>query len=329
MPLSCGEFHRRRTRRLCFIVVALPFLQWMSLQGGFGQAWLPGRDRGQISISYKNLYVKNHTDSHGWNRDAGRIRSNVIALDIDYGLTRRWALNVAVPYSSVKYTGAFPHVDRDHNIDDGEYHSGLQDFRFGARYALLRYTPVVVTPFAEAIIPSHNYVTFAHAALGRNLNELMVGANVGWKGSETFLPNAYVQTRLSYGFIEKVLDRSHNRTNVDTEFTYFLTPRLAVSALTSYTKHHGGLDWDSTKGSPASQWTPEELLHHDELVRADSFLIGFGTAFQLNPSTSIFANLIHTTWSINAHPINTGVIIGVNRRFRTRRPPPLLEGGEP
>jgi hypothetical protein len=316
-------FRRLKIDPIRIGILALLFLQAIRFEPAFAQAWLPGKGRGQVSISYKNFYIKEHSDANGLRLDRGRIRSNVVALDIDYGLTRRWAVNANVPHSSVKYTGNFPHVDPEHNIDDGDYHRGVQDLRFGLRYALLRYTPVIVTPFAEAVIPSHNYVTFAHSALGRNLNELMIGANVGWKGSETFLPNAYVQSRLSYGFVEKVLGRSHNRTNIDTEFTYFLTPRLAVSALTSYAKHHGGLDWDSTKGAPAQVWTPEELLHHDELVRADAFDIGLGTAFRLHASTSVYANILHTTWSINGHPLSTGLILGFNRSFRTRRPPPL------
>ena len=284
------------------------------------QAWLPGKDQGHFAITYKNLHIKYHTDSNGIKLERGHIRSNVVSGDVDYGLTRRWAVNLSLPFSTSKYNGGSPHEDMHHNLDDGMYHGGFQDFRVGVRHSLLRYTPVVVTPFVEAVLPSHNYTTFAHAAIGRNLKELLVGANLGWQGGDSFLPNAYVQSRISYGVVERVLGRSHNRTNIDTEFSYFLTPRLAVSGLTSYAKHHGGLDYDSTLGTtPAQQWTPEELLHHDELTRADMFDIGFGAAFRLNGSTSVYASLLKTTWSINAHPLNSGLIIGINRRFRTRK----------
>lgn len=223
-----------------------------------------------------------------------------------------------------------PPDDPDHdidNIDNGNYHGGVQDLRFGARYALVRYSPVVVTPFTELVIPSHDYITFAHSAIGRNLNELMVGTNIGWKDEESFLPNAYFQTRISYSFVERVLDRSHNRTNIDTEFSYFVAPRLALSAYTSFTKHHGGLNWDSNK-KPLDQWTLEQYLHHDELARSDAFDIGMGTSFQLNGSTSVYGTLIHTTWAINGHPLETGLIVGVTRSFRTRRPVPLPQEPE-
>jgi hypothetical protein len=303
--------------------IAASFLGLTAPKTTFAQAWLPGKDQGGFAISYKNLHIKYHTDLNGIKLDRGNIRTNIASADVDYGITRRWAVNVSLPYSTIKYVGGAPHVDAEHNLDDGQYHGAFQDFRFGVRHSLLRYTPVVVTPFVEAVVPSHDYVTFAHAAVGRNLKELLVGANIGWQGGDSFLSNAYFQSRISYGFVEKVLGRSHNRTNIDTEFTYFLTPRLAVSNFVSYAKHHGGLDFDSTKGTPAQQWTPEEILHHDELTRADMADVGVGAAFRLSGTTSVYASALRTVYSINAHPLNSALVIGINRRFRTRPAPQL------
>jgi hypothetical protein len=298
-------------------IVALLLLQLFLPALASAQAWLPRKNTGSISINYKNFHIKYHTDVNGVKLRPGVVDAHVVSVDADYGLTRRWALNLSVPYSTLKYTGPNPHVDPDHHIiDDGYYHGGVQDFRFGARFALFRYTPVVVTPFVEGIVPSHNYTTFAHAALGRNLHEVLVGTNIGWE-AETPI---YAQARISYGFVEKVLGRSHNRTNIDAQFTYALTSLLQLSALASVAKHHGGLDADSTKGSPAQQWTPEELLHHDELTRADMFDMGGTVAFNVKGSTIVHATMIHTVWSRNAHPWNTGVIVGVSFRFRTRPP---------
>jgi hypothetical protein len=303
------------------VIAALFFLPYFTPAAG-AQAWLPRKDTGTASFTFQALHIKHHTDVSGLRFDRGTIDSNVFSVDVDYGLTRRWAVNATVPFSRNKYIGNFAHVDPEHNLDDGHHHSGVQDFRFGARYSLLRYTPIVVTPFVEAVVPSHDYVTFAHAALGRNLRELMIGANLGWEG-ESFLPNAYFQTRVSYGFVERVLGRSHNRTNIDSEFTYRVLPRLSFSALTSYAKHHGGLDWDSRLGEPRDQWTAEERFHHDELTRADAFDVGLGTSFRVSQSTSVYGSLLHTAWSRNAHPLNTGLILGISRQFRTR-PAPVL-----
>jgi hypothetical protein len=281
---------------------------------------VPGKGWGNVSIGYKNLYVKDHLDMLGNRLDRGRIRSNILSIDLDYGVTRRLAVHVGLPLSTEKYTGISPHkLPQVEFIDDGTYHGGFQDFRFGARYNLVRGGPVVITPFVEGVVPSRDYVTFAHSAVGRGVRELLVGTNVGWQGGESFLPNAFLQTRINYSFVERVLNESHNRTNIDAEVGYFVTPRLAVSAIGSYEIHHGGLDWDSSK--PINdQWTSEELLNHDALMRADQFDVGGGVAFLVNKSTSVYANYLTMAWGINGHALNSGVIVGVNVRFRTRHP---------
>lgn len=240
---------------------------------------------------------------------------HALTMDLDYGLTRKLAVNVGVPFMSGKYTGAFPHLHPGHrNIDDGKYYGGFQDFRFGLRYNLVRSGPLVITPFVDGVVPSHNYEIMAHSAVGRNLRELLVGTNVGWQ-LEPVLPNAYVQARLSYGFVERVLGRSHNRTNIDADFGYFLTPRVALSGLATFAKHHGGL-------VAGQQFTDDEFEVHNQLFRYDTLDVGGGAAFLVNRSTSVFAALLTTVWSRNAHVLRPGFIVGINWRFRTRRPQP-------
>jgi hypothetical protein len=285
------------------------------------QAWLPGKGWGNVSIGYKNFYVRDHLDVSGKREDKGQIRSQVMSLDFDYGITRRLAVNVSVPLSTLKYTGAFPHKHPEQltYLDDGTYHGGFQDIRFGLRYALARYSPVVITPFIDGIVPSHNYATYAHSALGRNLRELLIGTNVGWHGGEgSFLSPVYTQTRISYGLVQRVLGRSHNRTNIDSELGYFIMPRLSLSSLVSFQKHHGNpLDTDFSLGS--EQWTHEEEHSHMGLLRSDLLDVGAGIAFQLNARNSVYATVLHTAWGKNGHPLQLGVIVGMNFRFGSRR----------
>ena len=311
-----------RISPIAIVTLTFSLLQLLAPAGGSAQAWLPGKDNGNVSIAYKNIYVRDHLDMRGIRQNKGQIRSNVLAMDFDYGLTRRLAVNVGVPLEMVKYTGTDPHRDSNQvkYLDDGTYHGGFQDFRFGLRYALARRTPVVVTPFIDGIVPSHKYDTFAHSALGRDLRELLVGTNVGWQGGEeSLLSNIYTQARISYAFVERVLGRSHNRTNIDSEVGYFLTPRLALTGLASFQKHHGNpLDTDSTRGP--DQWTEEEEHDHMQLLRSDMFDVGAGAAFLLNGKTSVYANGLHTVWGRNGHPIQAGLIVGINLRFRARHP---------
>jgi hypothetical protein len=310
-------------------VLTFALLQLTSPDSVSAQAWVPGKGWGSVSIGYKNLYVQDHLDMFGNRFDKGQIRTQVVSMDVDYGVSRRLAVNVGLPLNFLKYTGTSPHTaDGIKVLDDGKYHGGPQDFRFGLRYSLVRTGPVMITPFAEGIVPSHDYITFAHAAQGRGLRELLVGTNLGWQGGEGFLSKAFAQTRINYSFVEKVLGRSHNRTNIDAEVGYFLTRRLAVTGIASYAKNHGGLDWDSTKGRLQDQVTPEEYLKHDELMRSDQLDVGGGGSFLINRSTSVYANVLTMAWGINGHALNMGVIVGVNFRFRSHKPnvsPNLLE----
>jgi hypothetical protein len=285
------------------------------------QAWLPGKGWGNVSIAYKNFYVRDHLDVWGNRENRGQIRTHAMSMDLDYGITRRLAVYLGVPLSTLKYTGDFPHKDPEQlrYLDDGTYHGGFQDFRFGLRYALVRYSPVVITPFIDGIVPSHNYESHAHSALGRNLRELLIGTNVGWQGGEnSFLSRFYTQTRISYGIVERVLGRSHNRTNIDSELVYFLTPRLTLSGLATFQKHHGRpLDTDFSLGP--EQWTDEEEHEHMGLLRSDLLDVGAGIAFRLNARNSVYATALHTVWGKNGHPLQAGLIVGMNFRFGTRR----------
>ena len=114
------------------------------------------------------------------------------------------------------------------------------------------------------------------------------------------------------------MGRSHNRTNIDAEVGYFVTSRIAVTGIASYARHHGGLDYDSSKG--LDQWTPEELLKHDELMRSNQLDVGGGAAVLINKSTSVYANYLTIVSGINGHALNSGIMLGINVRFRSRKP---------
>src|SRR5215208_467788 len=91
------------------IAIMWSFLQLAAPVSLSAQAWLPGKGWGNVSVGYKNFYVRDHLDVSGKREDRGQIRSQVMSLDFDYGITRRLAVNVSVPLSNLKYTGGFPH----------------------------------------------------------------------------------------------------------------------------------------------------------------------------------------------------------------------------
>jgi hypothetical protein len=292
-----------------------------------GQAWVPPRRTGIVSLAFRNVFVHDHTDDTGKRFDMGHISQDTMSTELDFGLSRRLAVNFGLPLIYGKYTGPVPHVDPGQvkYIDDGHYNGGFQDFRVGLRYNLVRDRPFVVTPFVEGIVPSHNYDTYGHALRGRNLRELLVGTNVG-RDLEPWLPRAYFQVRVAHAFVEDVEDSSHhhelgtshNRTNIDGEVWLRVTARVGISGAVHFQKHHGGLIWINC-GRPLRQcYTDEEWHVHSQLFRTDALDVGGGLSYLLTSATSVFASFLNTPWSRNAHAISRGITVGMNWRFDTR-----------
>ena len=90
---------------IALFALTLAFLHLVAPISASAQAWLPGKGTGNVSIAYKNFYVRDHVDRNGIRADKGQIYSHVMAMDVDYGITRRLAVNVGVPFSMLKYSG--------------------------------------------------------------------------------------------------------------------------------------------------------------------------------------------------------------------------------
>ena len=116
------EFFVAAPRLLCaFLVIPAALL---------GQAWLPPKGEGTVSLSYQNQYVADHVFENGDAHDIGHILSHALTLDVDYSLTGSLAVRVAVPFVAGKYYGPTPH---QLPMDNGSYHSTFQDFTTDVR----------------------------------------------------------------------------------------------------------------------------------------------------------------------------------------------------
>jgi hypothetical protein len=254
---------------------------------------------------------------------------------VEVGLTDRLAVNVSLPFIRSKYGGSTPHlvggVGPPQEWDDGTYHGTFQDFQVGVRVNV-KSRPLAITPFAEVIIPSHHYPSTAHAAVGKDLRALIVGGAVGGF-LDTVLPGMFFQAQLSFAVTQEVLDIRPNRSRVDAEVGYFITPRIAVRFLESYQVTHDGLDLISFStpmtvaqihGHPEIEVTGVHRRNHDRLQRSNYLNLGGGINFSVNESLDIFAAAAKTVWGESIHPL-TGVSVGANVHFRTRRATPQAD----
>jgi hypothetical protein len=311
--LSRGRAASRR--RIC--CAAGPLL--LVASSGLAQAWLAPKGEASFGAVYQNIYTRDHLFSEGERYDGGRIRMNMTVFGLTYSFTDRLAAGASLPYVSARYDGTNPHVETGFQyVDDGSYHGTFTDLRLDLRYNLWN-EPAVVTPFASAVIPTHDYATFAHAAPSSGLRQYLVGVSVG-RRLDPLVEAGFAQLRYSYAFVEEVLGVSHDRSNVDLEIGYFLTPSLGVSAIGSYQRTHGGIELPlpGTEAARRFKKTPY-YVHHDQLAQSNFLNVGGIVSYALTGTVDVFASYQTMVWGRNVHAIQPGLAVGMSVGFSPRR----------
>lgn len=275
------------------------------------QAWLAPKGEGTVSISYQRTFSPYHLDLHGTRFDKGSITLHSMTVDTDYSLTNKLALRVALPYMFGKYTGTVGH---SFPVDDGAYHSTFQNFTADLRYNVSQ-KPVVFTPFVRVVLPSHGYEQLAHAAVGRDVREYHVGINLG-RRLDPILPKAFIQAQYSYAFVQRILDISPNRSEVQAQFGYFLTPRLSLLGLVQWFHTYRGFDVDFNL--PNAGLDHEEFLHHDQLGKIRLLDAGVGASFALSSKTEMFASWGRSVIGANGHYHTSILSLAISRTFGTK-----------
>jgi len=311
--------------------LAVAFVLFLTRQAS-AQAFVPPAGEGNVTVAYQDLFTRGHLDLNG-ERMAGpsgtdRTRGHAMTLEVEFGVTDRLAVYAALPYIRSRYEGSTPHlvggVGAPQDWDDGESHGTWQDFHLGFRFNILA-RPVAVTAFAERVVPSHQYPALAHAAVGKDMLALTVGGAVGGF-LDGVLPGLFFQSQYSYTRTADIVDIRPNRSRVDAEVGYFLTPRLALRFLESYQLTHDGFDligflpMTNALFHSSGEEIPASLRrYHDQLQRSNFLSLGAGVDFALNESLEVFVAGANTVWGENVHPLR-GVTIGANMHFRARKP---------
>ena len=276
------------------------------------QAWVSPKGEGTVSVAVQSMNVQNHL-AGTTPLNAGAIDTMVVLTDSSYGLTDKISLDFAIPFVSSKYTGTSPHPGS--NTDDGNYHGTFSDIRFAVRYNVTR-KGVVFTPYVGTGTPSHDYVFFAHAAPGLRLKELQIGTYAA-KLFERGVPGLFISGRYSYGFVEKVLDISHNRSSADLEVGYFFSPKFRAFGMSSGQYTHGGIDLpiNGLRGLPV-QYRPV----HDVIQKVHYVKAGAGLAYSITDSFDVFGSFVKQVTGRNGHQLNRGITIGATWGFTLRKP---------
>jgi hypothetical protein len=250
-------------------------------------------------------------------------------MEVGYSITDRLSARANLPYQNAKYVGAGAHM---FPVDDGSYHGTFTDLRFDARYNVLN-GPIALTPFLATILPSHHYEYFGHAVNGMDLKQFLVGTGFGLR-SNSFLPKAYLSGRYSFAFVEKVQDISHNRSNMELQLGYNLTPRWQLFGLGTGQYTHGGTELNLPV--LRKTWSAETFHYHVQTGRSELWGVGGGADFQLTGAIDVLAGFAKTLAGKNDHVVDHLITLAVTfgfsprqviRKMSSRPPAPMLAPG--
>ena len=270
------------------------------------QAWLPSKGSSGFAFDYSNILNKKHYTSTGDEVDVGHTDVNIYNLSASYSPSDRVALSASLPFIRTRHRGP---NGGGHNteIDDGTWHDTVTDLQLMASYQATG-GPVALAPYVGLVLPTHDYVTFGHAAPGRGLQELWLGFYAG-ASLHPWIPRTYVQLRGNYAFVEKAAGISHDRSNATLEIGYYLNPSWSVRALVSSQWTYGGID---VPVLPTDPLFPVLFPVHDILAAEDFVTVGAGGSWVVNPQVSLFAVYLQAIEGSNAHKLDHRLSIGVS-----------------
>jgi hypothetical protein len=311
-------------------LLSLLLLTMLLVGSAAAQAWVPEKGEGSFSTSYNYISSNGHFNTDGNKVAEAAAKAQSVIFDFEYGVTDKFAVNFSVPIVAARYADTNPSIaflrtlfDQTKQaaspgtyghqfLDDGSYHPTIQDFHFGARYNLVS-RPIVLTPFVEVVIPSHDYAYVGEAAPGRNLREFQFGANVARRLTPV-LPKAYLDGQVLFGIPQENLHVRTKRTSLSLEAGYFITRKLAARGFGIWQHTFTGLRF------PVDLTTPEIALTHERLLKARYWHVGGGIPYVISPKTEVGADIVAFVAGSDTH-YGTGVSLRITRTF-ARRPHP-------
>jgi hypothetical protein len=134
---------------------------------------------------------------------------------------------------------------------------------------------------------------------------------------DRMLPGLFVSGRYAYGFTERVLDISHNRSMADLEIGYFVTPSFRTFIMANTQITHGGIDLplDGVLFPPFREV-------HDQIDRINYLNVGAGAAFSISDSLDVFGSFSRNVAARNGHVLNGAITVGVSKSFTRRKTEP-------
>lgn len=248
-----------------------------------------------LRIEYQYIRTGEFFDDslvYGEGGDIGTTDTHAFVLSGNYPIGERWSIFASLPYVQKRHQGNAPHnflefmnfdpPDR-RLVDDGDFHGGLQDLSFGARYRVLD-GPVQVSPFISYGVPVDDYPIYGKAAIGANLWAIPIGMQIDY---QPYFSDWQFGGNVAYVFREEPIDINVDYWLYTVSAGYYFTPQTFIRAFVfgKDTPHGVKLPWDFTD-DPAygdvSDIDTELWWQHDRVLAHSFTNIGLGIDYVIN-----------------------------------------------
>ena len=286
------------------------------------QAWAPREREGDVTVVVQTIdhFGRVFKDVRSECCDTTNV---ALVVDASYGLTSRWSISAGLPYVFAEYSGEDPlppgtppWLTLSPADQCGCLHSSFQDVSVGAHYNLarVRRSFSLMTSVTTGV-PSHAYQYVGEAVVGFDLKELGLSVDAGQR-LDFLLPGLSIDGRYAYTFVERVLDISHNRSNLGLDAGYTLPKHLAGHVILSWQRTHGGVRVlpDEIQDNPAA---PALYTEFHRLLRDNYFHAGAGASYGWREWDLSFS-FQKTISGDNTHDVHV-YTMAASRSFRVRR----------
>lgn len=271
------------------------------------QAWVGPKGGLDLSLDYNFAFASMTIANSDVEFPDSGVQSHELRIGAEYVPIDRLAVNLAIPFVALKYTG-----DRElymhpggARYDDGSYHATPTDLRLGARYAVID-APVAVSPHLGVTIPMADYETIGNAVPGRHLKALHLGVSVGRVVAETWFVHLMYELSLVEKYDRTEETAKHGQSRSDLAFTVgkrLLDDRLNITLGANARNTHGGV---SLTLESFAMLSPNEQRYHDAILDEDIILAGGGVGYQLTDTLSVDVAARIFLWGTNT--INSNVL---------------------
>lgn len=312
------------------MVFALGFLVLAPGEWAFAQS----QTRGAGSLRAEYQYIRTGTfydanfEFNYWTTD-----SHIAVLSGDYALSDRWTAFAALPYVQKRFNAGAQFNGDPHNpndpwwidfqppdrrfIDDGDYHGGFQDLTAGVQYLALD-GPLTVSPYIAYGVPTTDYPFYAKAAIGANLWNIPVGADL------TYIPyfsDWSFRGNLAYVFSEQPLDINVDYWLAYLSAGYWFKPSFSVNVFLTakYIREGLVMPWDFTDDPTYGNY-PEDFdtitwWQHDRLLGHRFANLGLAFDYFLNDRYQLSGSYFQGIWAEQTNEVDYAFTLALTGYF--------------